>query len=673
MVSRTKFLITTFKAKKMAISLPSNWADFTPQQKIDFFNQNNVTENLLKSTGVPTNDIEWMKSNGYTPPKTAANGNLIIDTSKLGDQGDGTYYGLTTLNGQKIYATTDEQGNLIRAATAPTSNTQNSVITQLDSKGNSIGTSVYQPQTETGFLGAIGNIGKGLGGLALGVAFPELASTIGTSLGATGAAASAVGGAALGGLTSAATGGNVLQGAALGGLGGYVNASGGVGNYINPGVSDNIDIGGGWNPAGNNVITGAPLTGGVDYSLTGQPYTTNLTNPNLADMNGGQGLTPTTGTNLSDMNGGQGIVDATSANLQTMNGGQGITAPASGGGTLGATGVNTGGSVLGVNPLTGSTLGTTLSGLNTGLETNQISTAGGLPLTNNLTGDVLGTKLADIQTPVIETGRGTGTGTSTGTGTNTVTGTGTGTGTGLTGLTGLTGTTIAGLGSILGGLTSNAVTNTGITNAQNIQNAAAAAAQTNLKDIYGQQLGFTKPYQDLGVQGTSAISSNLPYFQHQFDANDLNTNLAPNYAFQLGQGQMANQRAANVGGGALSGNTLTGLNRYTQDYAGNAYQQAFNNYNTQRNNIYNTLSNIAGLGNTSNAQAIGAGNTYGTNTTNLTTGLAAAQAGANVAQSTNNANTLNNIVNNAALLLGQNNSPGQSNANLATNPYFATV
>ena len=143
----------------MAISLPSNWADFTPQQKIDFFNQNNVTENLLKSTGVPTNDIEWLKSNGYTPPKTAANGNLIIDNSKLGDQGDGTYYGLTTLNGQKIYATTDEQGNLIRAATAPTSNTQNSVITQLDSKGNSIGTSVYQPQTETGFLGAIGNIG----------------------------------------------------------------------------------------------------------------------------------------------------------------------------------------------------------------------------------------------------------------------------------------------------------------------------------------------------------------------------------------------------------------------------------------------------------------------------------------------------------------------------------
>jgi hypothetical protein len=72
------------------------------------------------------------------------------------------------------------------------------------------------------------------------------------------------------------------------------------------------------------------------------------------------------------------------------------------------------------------------------------------------------------------------------------------------------------------------------------------------------------------------------------------------------------------------------------------------------------LSGIAGLGNTANAQAIGAGNTYGTNTTNLATGLAAAQAGATVAQGQNQANTLNNLVNNTALLLAQNNaSPSQ--------------
>jgi hypothetical protein len=36
--------------------------------------------------------------------------------------------------------------------------------------------------------------------------------------------------------------------------------------------------------------------------------------------------------------------------------------------------------------------------------------------------------------------------------------------------------------------------------------------------------------------------------------------------------------------------------------------------------------------------------------------LAAAQAGANIAQSQNQSNTLNNLINNASLLLGQNNT-----------------
>jgi hypothetical protein len=100
----------------------------------------------------------------------------------------------------------------------------------------------------------------------------------------------------------------------------------------------------------------------------------------------------------------------------------------------------------------------------------------------------------------------------------------------------------------------------------------------------------------------------------------------------LQQGQMANQRAANVGGGALSGNTLQGLQNYTQNYAGNAYQNAFQNYQTQRNNIYNNLSNMAGIGQTANQQAGQAGQAYGTGITGLNTGLANATAAAMLGQ-----------------------------------------
>ena len=52
------------------------------------------------------------------------------------------------------------------------------------------------------------------------MAFPGVGTALGTALGATGATAGALGGAIIGGGLSAATGGNVLQGAALGGLAG---------------------------------------------------------------------------------------------------------------------------------------------------------------------------------------------------------------------------------------------------------------------------------------------------------------------------------------------------------------------------------------------------------------------------------------------------------------------
>jgi hypothetical protein len=135
------------------------------------------------------------------------------------------------------------------------------------------------------------------------------------------------------------------------------------------------------------------------------------------------------------------------------------------------------------------------------------------------------------------------------------------------------------------------------------------------------------------------------YLTKQFDASDLQKGLAPNYDFMLQQGQMANQRAANMGGGALGGNALQGLNRYTQDYAGNAYQNAFTNYQNQRSNIYNTLAGIAGIGQTGQS----ATNQAAANATNAATSLgigsAAAQAAGQVGSTNALANTVGNVGN----------------------------
>ena len=219
----------------------------------------------------------------------------------------------------------------------------------------------------------------------------------------------------------------------------------------------------------------------------------------------------------------------------------------------------------------------------------------------------------------------------------------------LTQLTGLTGTQLAALLSGITGLGNSANLISSINTGLDATTAANTASQGVLKDIYNQQLGFQKPYQttgtnalsQLGALGTGQYQQYDPatgqpttmgtgsgYLQHQFDASDLAKGLAPNYDFMLQQGQMANQRAANVGGGALSGNTLQGLNKYTQDYAGNAYQNAFNNYQTQRQNIYGNLSGLAGMGQTANTGAQAAGTSYGKGTTDLQTSLANAQAAA---------------------------------------------
>ena len=139
----------------------------------------------------------------------------------------------------------------------------------------------------------------------------------------------------------------------------------------------------------------------------------------------------------------------------------------------------------------------------------------------------------------------------------------------------------------------------------------SAAASRYAADINKQMFDITneqqRPYREAGYSALSDITGMKPYLTHQFTPEDFAAGIDPGYAFRLEQGQMANQRAANVGGGALSGNTLAGLQAYTQGQAAQEYGNAFNRYQTQRSNIYNTLAGIAGLGQTSLGQTTQAG------------------------------------------------------------------
>jgi len=182
----------------------------------------------------------------------------------------------------------------------------------------------------------------------------------------------------------------------------------------------------------------------------------------------------------------------------------------------------------------------------------------------------------------------------------------------------------------IGSLLSGGVSALGANMAAKTQaNAANNAAMTNLgmfNTINAQQA----PWRQAGMNALADIQRLQPQFQHQFDANDLKTNLAPNYQFQLEQGLGATKNAANLQNGMLSGNTLQGINKFAQDYAGNAYQQAFNNYNANQTNIFNRLSNIAGLGQTANASTAGAGTAAAGNAGQAQTSAGAALAAGTV-------------------------------------------
>jgi hypothetical protein len=344
-----------------------------------------------------------------------------------------------------------------------------------------------------------------------------------------------------------------------------------------------------------------------------------LATPEVAGMGGAQGLTLPGGTNLAEMGGAQGLQSGVGTNLAQMGGAQGLTTAGAAGGLLGAAGLTSG-------------AGATAAGIGTGLGLSPAATGTG----SLLTGAAAGAPLAA--------------------------GAGTLTGSALGDMAAIN----AGAGVVGGLISSNAAKD-----AAEVQAAAAdraiAQQQKNFETINAQQApyratgynalnniaglttGQTPQYDANGnivrdANGNPVMTTGSGYLQHQFNANDLKAGLAPNYDFMLGQGQMANQRAANMGGGAIGGNALQGLNRFTQDYAGNAYQNAFNNYQTQRGNIYNTLAGIAGIGQTGQA----ATNTASTNATNAITQLGVGAAGAQAAGTVGSANAYNNAINNAA-------------------------
>jgi hypothetical protein len=229
----------------------------------------------------------------------------------------------------------------------------------------------------------------------------------------------------------------------------------------------------------------------------------------------------------------------------------------------------------------------------------------------------------------------------------------------------------AALGTVAAGYMQSQATQ----NAANTYANATLQQQQNLLGA-GQQASqqFT-PYANYGTTALSNLASNNAYFNNQFNNQDLNAQLAPNYAWQLGQGMSATNAANNATGGMVGGNAQQALQQYAQNYASTAYQNAFTNYQNQRNNIATINMNQAQLG---LAGATGSANAQlgtATNIANLGMQNAQTQAATQIAQGQiygNAANTLGSLGYGYANSLNNQNNTSGSNGIINT-PYTGTV
>lgn len=178
---------------------------------------------------------------------------------------------------------------------------------------------------------------------------------------------------------------------------------------------------------------------------------------------------------------------------------------------------------------------------------------------------------------------------------------------------------------------------------------AAAAAAANERAMYEQSREDLAPYRETGYTALKDIERMKPFLTSQFGPDQFAQYLDPSMAFRQRLGTQATERLANVGGGAISGNTLRALTDYGQNLASTEYANAFGRFQTDRTNIYNTLANIAGMGQGAVNTGVNATQNLASQLTGLTTGAGAAQAAGTVGSANAYTGALGNVGNMAFL------------------------
>ena len=219
-------------------------------------------------------------------------------------------------------------------------------------------------------------------------------------------------------------------------------------------------------------------------------------------------------------------------------------------------------------------------------------------------------------------------------------------------------------GSAVLGVAGSAISSNAAQSAAGQQASASEQATNTQQAMFNQTVANEQPYMNAGYgaqsqlnyllgngtpgsSGVAASSASGGYgsLNAPFTASMMQQ-YSPAYQFQLQQGQQGvlNQDATSQG--AESGAALKDLTSFNQNYANTAFNNAFNQYQTQQSNTYSRLGGVAQLGQAAASnQATGAsafGNSIGQSISNVGT----AQAGGTVGS----ANAISSGLSNAGQL-----------------------
>lgn len=115
----------------------------------------------------------------------------------------------------------------------------------------------------------------------------------------------------------------------------------------------------------------------------------------------------------------------------------------------------------------------------------------------------------------------------------------------------------------------------------------------------------TAPWREIGEEALTSISAGLA--DGSFDLSKFDFEADPGYQFRLGEGMKALDRGAAARGNLLSGAQIKAGQRFAQDFASNEYQNVFNRQALAKQQKFNQLSTMAGMGQTGVAQSASAG------------------------------------------------------------------